>query len=96
MSAPRNNQNALGNKGGSGAPTIVDRELSKEVRRLTLDKIKDILEQPIVKMKHDDYDLYKAVLIKLAGTALPRLNEHSGEGGGPISFKQILDKCENE
>lgn len=80
MAAPRGNQNGLGNKGG-GAPTVVDRKLSQEVRRLTLNKIKALLEMPEVKMKQDDYELYKAVLIKLAGSVLPRINEGSGENG---------------
>jgi len=67
MAAPLNNKNAKGNKGG-GAPTVTDRELAKRVRNLTLEKIEDILNQPVVKMKHDDYDLYKAILIKLSGS----------------------------
>jgi len=87
MSAPTNNQNAKGNKGGKGNPTVQDREASKRVRSLTLEKIEEILSQPIVKMKHDDYDLYKAILIKLAGSVLPRLSEVSGEDGGPIELK---------
>jgi len=52
-----------------------------------LTKIEEILNQPIVKMKHDDYELYKAILIKLAGSVLPRINEHSGEDGQPIIVK---------
>ncbi len=39
---------------------------------------------PTVKMNADDYELYKAVLIKLSGSVLPRLNEVSGEDGEPI------------
>jgi len=83
MSAPLNNKNAVGNPGG-GSPKLFDRKLAAEVRTLTLKKIKAILEMPEVKMKADDYELYKAVLIKLAGTVLPRLNEHTGEDGGAI------------
>lgn len=74
MAGVKGNKNATGNKGGKGAPSVIDRELSKKVRSLTLEKIKDILEQPVVKMKHDDYDLYKHILIKLSGNVLPRLN----------------------
>ncbi len=70
MAAPKDNKNAKGNKGGNGAPSVQDRELSKRVRNLTLEKIEDILNQPVVKMKHDDYDLYKAILIKLSGSVL--------------------------
>src|SRR3990167_10091493 len=82
------NHNALGNY-GCGAPCGIDRELAKEVRRLTLNKIKALLEMPEVKMKQDDYELYKAVLIKLAGNVLPRLNEHTGEDGGAIITQVI-------
>ena len=81
MSAPKENQNAVGNSGGK---SLNDRILASEVRNLTLKKIKALLEMPEVKMKQDDYELYKAVLIKLSGTVLPRLNEHTGEDGGAI------------
>jgi len=81
MSAPKENTNALGNSGGK---TLNDRKLASEVRTLSLQKIKALLEMPEVKMKTDDYELYKAVLIKLAGTVLPRLNEHSGPDGEPL------------
>ena len=82
--ALKGNKNAEGNKGGNGAPTVVDRELSKKVRRLTLKKIERILQQPVVRMTVEEYNLYKQVLLKLAGTVLPRLNEHSGPDGKPI------------
>jgi len=78
MSAPRENQNAAGNSGGK---TLNDRKLAAEVRTLSLQKIKALLEMPEVKMKQDDYELYKAILIRLAGTVLPRLEEHSGPDG---------------
>lgn len=84
MPAPKENTNALGNSGGK---TLNDRKLAAEVRTLTLNKIKALLEMPEVKMKADDYELYKAVLIKLSGSVLPRLNEHSGEDGQPIFLK---------
>lgn len=86
MSAPVGNKNAEGNKGGTGAPAAIDRELSKKVRNLALSEIAALLELPKVKMSADEYELYKAVLIKLAGSVLPRLNEHSGEEGGPINL----------
>lgn len=79
--ANKGNKNAVGNSGGK---SFNDRKLAAEVRNLTLGKIKDILEMPIVKMKNDDYELYKALIIKLAGTVLPRLNEHSGPDGEPL------------
>lgn len=84
MAAKKGNKNAKGNKGGKGAPTVQDRELSKRVRNLTLKKIEKILMRPVVRMDKEEYDLYKQVLLKLTGTILPRLNEHSGPDGKPI------------
>lgn len=55
--------------------SIIDRKLGAEVRRLTLKKIKAILESG------KDLEFQKAVILKLASTVLPRINEHSGEGG---------------
>ena len=81
MAAPKGNNNAVGNTGGK---SLQDRVLASEVRHLALEKIKALFEMPEVKMKNDDYELYKAVLIKLAGSVLPRLNEHSGPDGGEI------------
>lgn len=55
-----------------------DRELAGEVRTLTLNEIKRILS------KQKPKSLYGAVLVKLAGNILPRLNEVTGEGGKPL------------
>lgn len=82
-------KNALGNKGGHGAPSVQDRKLSTEVRSLTLKEILKTLKNPT-----KDYDLYKSLLIKLAGTVLPRLAEVSGENGGPIQIQNVLDELE--
>ncbi|MEK7578736.1 MAG: hypothetical protein AAB456_03420 [Patescibacteria group bacterium] len=86
MGAPKGAKNALGNSGGK---TLNDRKLAAEVRTLTLKKIKAILEMPEVKMKQDDYELYKAILVKLSGTVLPRLEEHTGEDGNPINANVV-------
>ena len=93
MAAPKDNKNAIGNSGGK---SLNDRKLAAEVRTLTLNKIKAILEMPEVKMKADDYELYKAILIKLSGTILPRLQYHSdGEGEAlfpaPLSEDQLSE-----
>lgn len=77
MPARKGNKNATGNSGGK---SLQDRELAAEVRRLALSEIKEILELP--KMTQ----LKQQVILKLAGTVLPRLNEHSGEGGGAIQL----------
>jgi hypothetical protein len=61
-------------------PIKPDMELQREVRRLTLKKIRAIL------IADKDDDLSRAVLLKLAGTVLPRINEHTGEDGGAIEF----------
>lgn len=61
-----------------------DRVLAAKVRKLTLEQIQVILEQP--KMT----ELKKAVLLKLAGTILPRINETSGPDGGAIQVKGTI------
>mgnify|MGYP003434397710 CR=1 FL=1 len=60
-----------------------DRELGARVRRLTLRKIEAVL-------KGDDEEFKKAVILKLSSSILPRINEHSGEGGEAI--KLVIDK----
>jgi len=77
------------------APNLNDRKLAAQVRSLALDKIKALLEMPEIKMKADDYELYKQVLIKLAGSVLPRLSELTGEDGKDLIIqvaKSIADK----
>ncbi len=68
----------------------VDRELAREVRRISLKKVKQILERPVVEMNARELDLHDQVLLRLAGGLLPRLNVLQGdEDGGPVQFKQI-------
>ena len=64
-----------------------DRKLGAEVRRMTLNKIKDILGDE----EHKKYDekFQREVLLKLATNALPRLNEHTGESGDPINVNIV-------
>lgn len=62
---------------GQGGKTYDERQLAARVRNLALTEIEKVLKKRKGK-------LYEAVLIKLAGSVLPRLNEHGGEGGGPI------------
>lgn len=54
-----------------------DRELAARVRSLALNEMEKVLKNP----KHV---LYGPILVKLAGTVLPKLNEHSGPDGGDI------------
>jgi hypothetical protein len=81
MAGVKGNKNAVGNSGGK---SLHDREIAAKVRNLALEKIAGLLEMPVVKMSTDDYELYKQVLIRLAGTVLPRLTEVSGEDGKPL------------
>lgn len=62
---------------GKGGKTLNDRELAAKVRTLTLKECEKALNKKKGK-------LYEAVLLKLAGSVLPRLNEVMGEGGGPL------------
>ncbi len=65
-----------------------DRILASEVRTLALEKVKLLLKKGKGKF-------YEQVLIRLAGSLLPRLNELSGEGGGPLIIqlpKEIIEK----
>ena len=72
MSAPKENQNALGNSGGK---SLNDRKLAAKVRTLALTEIQEILlQEGLTEMK-------KQILLKLAPSILPRLNEHTGEDG---------------
>ena len=83
--------NPNGNPGNSGGKTLNDRQLASRVRSLTLKKIEKVLLQETP----DDVEFYKALLLKLAGSVLPRLNEHTGEDGEPIVIniaKEIADK----
>jgi hypothetical protein len=68
----------------SGGKTLNDRKLASEVRNLTLTKIKRILERPVVEMNGEDKRLHDEILLKLAGTVLPRLTEVTGSDGDPL------------
>ena len=65
---------------GQVGKSFQDRELAAEVRNLTLKECKKYLEKKKGKM-------YEAVLLKLAGQVLPRLNEHTGEDGAELVIK---------
>jgi len=79
------------------APIGTDRKLAGEVRRLALNKIKVILEKPVIEMNEHDKELHDQILLKLAGTALPRLTEVTGEDGEPIkiAFDQVFNTKSN-
>lgn len=72
--------------------TLQDRILATDVRKLALKRIKDILEDE-ENIKYSK-NFQEQLLIKLAGSVLPRLNEHSGEDGGPIVIRADNDLLE--
>ncbi len=76
--ALKGNKNALGNHGSSWT----DKKLSAEVRNLAL-------KEMLLVLRGKNCNFKKAVILKLAGTVLPRLNEHGGEDGGPIKLQWI-------
>lgn len=77
---------ATTNGTGQGGKSFQDRKLAAEVRRQALSNIKLVLKDDKKSVgKVAKWSEYKReIVLKLAGTVLPRLNEHSGEGGGPI------------
>lgn len=76
---------------GQGGKSFQDRELAARVRTRALTDILTVLsddKKSVEKVaKWSDYK--KHVLEKLAGSILPRLNEHAGEGGGPVEITLI-------
>ena len=77
MAAPKGNTNA---QGGSGGKSLQDRVLAANVRRKALAEIERILDG-------EDSDYKRQIVLKLASTVLPRLNEHTGEEGQPIIIR---------
>lgn len=76
-------------KTGQGGKTLNDRKLAANVRTLSLKQMLAILEgKPAGKLKYSPM-LHEDLLKKLAATALPRLNEHTGEDGGAIQVAGV-------
>jgi hypothetical protein len=90
MAAKPGNKNAVGKH---RTVDINDKKLAAQVRSLALQEIRDVLvgEHPF----HKDVQFCKQLLLKLAGTVLPRLNEHSGEGGGPVQMQWLSQSPTN-
>jgi hypothetical protein len=61
------------------APKYTDRLKAQKLRSLAIDEMIEVLNG-------DDLDFKKQLLLRLAGGVLPRLNEHTGEEGGPINI----------
>lgn len=81
-----------------GGKTKSQRTLSADVRSLTLRKIKSVLEAEYTDEDKEDKKFQKDLILKLATGILPRLNEHTGEGGGDIKVSLInyTDKKEEK
>jgi hypothetical protein len=62
----------------SGQKQFVPRQLTGEVRKLTLQTIKRVL------LEEGLSDFKQQVILRLTGQILPRLNEHTGEEGEAI------------
>lgn len=71
---------AKGNGTGQGGKTLNDRKLAAEVRTLTL-------RECMKHLKKGKGEMYEQVLLRLASTVLPRLNEHAGANGEPLSIQ---------
>jgi len=61
------------------APVKVDRKLSADVRRVSLKKILKILTRE--DLDEEEKAFHNALLLKMAGSLLPRLNEVTGAEG---------------
>ncbi len=75
---------------GKGGKSHNDRVLAASVRTLALKEIKAILEDG--KLEKYDKEFRNNIILKLAPTLLPRLNEHTGEDGErlTISFDPVF------
>lgn len=76
---------------GQGGKTLNDRKLAANVRNKALEDLFLVLSDSPKVSEWSDYK--KHVLAKLSPSLLPRLNEHTGEGGEPIklSFDQSFN-----
>jgi hypothetical protein len=61
-----------------------DRDTSALLRRITLKQSIKIMESEPIDPEEKKFK--QALHLKLAGNVLPRINEHMGEGGEPMSF----------
>lgn len=75
---------ALNNRGGK---SLNDRKLASDVRKLSLTLIQSYLQYDGKDKKKVEYK--QQLLLRLAPNLLPKLNEHSGVDGEPISVSLI-------
>lgn len=69
---------------GKGGKNFQDRKLAADVRTKALTDILAVLKEDKKVAQWGDYK--KAIVLKLAGTVLPRLNEHTGDNGSPLFY----------
>lgn len=73
------------------APLGSHRQIAAEVRGLALNKVRAILKMKEAEMTRVQKDFHDTILLKLAPTLLPRLNEHTGEDGKDLFPIPILN-----
>ena len=66
-----------------GGKTFNDREQSARVRKLVLNAIERVYLGKDKTLNKRQWE----ITLRMATTVLPRLNEHSGEGGGPLQVE---------
>lgn len=69
---------------GANGKNLQDRILAAKVRNKALEDIHAVLEGKKTADKFSDYK--KQMLLRLATTLLPRLNEHTGADGEPLKL----------
>lgn len=74
---------------GKGGKNFQDRELAAKVRTLALNELQEILEDKECKSYSKDYR--NQIVLKLAGTVLPRLTEVTGKDGEELFPKPIME-----
>lgn len=74
----------IGSGTGIGGKSFQDRELAARVRTLALNQVWSVLNERKLRGEDTGLEYHKALLMKMAGTILPRLQEHSGADGGAL------------
>ena len=69
-----------------------EEDKARMVRDKVLEDIIEILNETAKAKKFGN--LKREMLLRLAGTALPRVTELQGKDGGPITISQILNATE--
>ena len=73
-----------------GGKTYNDRIQSARVRKLVLDAIEKVYGGKEDKLTPKQWE----ITLRMATTVLPRLNEHTGDSGGPIQISKVVVKVQ--